>query len=395
MPNYGEYGHNYLCLVLEIEKHIPGYIDAYLGPAGLKENINAQPKKEPAHLLDDLDYLRETMPTADPARTAYLNATFRAIETTLRILNQEELDYLEEVSGLYDIQPQLVDENHFTASINELDTVLPGEGDVASRLEAYANQFLVPTGEVLPLLQLALEETRQRTRQQIDLVPGESIELQLTENQPWGAYNWYLGKAQSLVEFNTDLPTNVLGILDTMAHEGYPGHHTEGQLKERHLWTEQGYAEHAAYLLHSPAAVISEGIATQALEIIFPGRDAYNWICNILLPQANIPHTPIENLSQYTRQLRYVSGNAAILYHTKQLNKEQTIDYLQTYGLRNRERASKSFSFITSPLFRSYVFTYTHGYDLIEKASETTHKTDLFRRLLTQQVLPSQLTEIS
>ena len=49
--------------------------------------------------------------------------------------------------------------------------------------------------------------------------------------QPWSAYNWYRGKAQSLVEFNTDVPISMLNILGTMAHEGYPGHHTEGQLK--------------------------------------------------------------------------------------------------------------------------------------------------------------------
>lgn len=394
MTNYGEYGRDYLRLVLEIEKHIPGYVDAYLGPAGIKKTISAQDKKEPAQLITQLHHLQDTLPTADPARKAYLTATLRAIETTLRMLNGEKLSYLEEVSHIYDIEPQLVDEAQFDTSINELDTILPGTGTLAERLETYNNQFLVPTQDVLPLLQLAIDETRQRTRKLVGLVFGESITLQLAQNQPWGAYNWYLGAAKSLVEFNTDLPTNVLGILSTMAHEAYPGHHTEGQIKERHLWIEQGYAEHAAYLLHSPAAVISEGIATQALEMIFPGRSAHQWNLDILLPAANITATPNPDLSQHTRQLRYVSGNAAILYHTGQLTQEQTIDYIQTYSLRSHERAAKSFSFIASPLFRSYVFTYTHGYDLITQASQTTDKNNLFSRLLTEQVLPSQLLEI-
>ena len=92
--------------------------------------------------------------------------------------------------------------------------------------------------------------------------------------------------------------------------------------------------------------------------------------------------------AEYNAALRYVSGNAAILYHTGRLNREQTIDYIQTYGLVSPERAAKSFSFLSHPLYRSYVFTYSVGYDLIHAAADPAA---IFRRLLTEQVLPSQL----
>jgi hypothetical protein len=87
-------------------------------------------------------------------------------------------------------------------------------------------------------------------------------------------------------------------------------------------------------------------------------------------------------------------GNAAILYHTGQLNREQIVDYYQTYALVNRARAEKSFDFISDPLFRAYTFTYTMGYDLIAEAANGGDKKPIFLRLLTDGVLPSEIGKL-
>ncbi len=388
-----DFGRAYLRLTLEIEKHIDGYIDAYLGPPGLKEQVKDSEKKPAAALLDDLAQLQTTLPTEDPARHAYLVAQLRAIETTLDMLNGQTYDYLDEVCRIYDIQPKLTDEATFTTAHNELDALLPGSGSLAERLEADRKRFEIATERALPLLEMTLEEARGRTRHFVELVEHEAIELRLASDQPWGAYNWYLGNGRSLVEFNTDLPTSALGLLNTMAHEGYPGHHTEAQLKEKRLLKDKGYAEFASFLLHSPAAVIAEGIATTALEIIFPGDTAYEYIARMVLPAAGIHDVAAAELSRKSaagKALGRVSNNAAILYHTGQLNEAQTIDYIRTYALAGEKRARQSFRFMTNPLFRSYGFTYTQGYQLIEEASQG-DKTPLFKRLLVEPMLPSQL----
>lgn len=62
-----------------------------------------------------------------------------------------------------------------------------------------------------------------------------------------------------------------------------------------------------------------------------------------------------------------------------------------TYGLTTAARAAKSFSFLSHPLYRSYIFTYSIGYDLI---MGTADPATTFRRLLTEQVLPSRLTPL-
>ncbi len=394
MPVLDDFGRAYLTLALEINKHVDGYIDGYIGPAELKAEVEAS-KKKPAHaLLDDLSTLRDKLPSGDPAREAYLKAVLRAIECTLRIQNGEELDYLDEVNHLYDISPQKVDESLFTSAHQELDTLLTGEGNVAERLDTWRKRYELRPDQLMPMLDLVRAETRKRTMNLIDLVEGEGIELTAVTNQPWSAYNWYKGNAQSLVEFNVDLPVSALGLLDLFAHEAYPGHHTEGQLKEKRLYQELGYAEQAAMLLHSPSAVIAEGIAVTALEMIFPDDSHHEWNAEVLFPAVGLQADPpemIRRIEAAREKLRYVSGNAAILYNTNEYTQDQTIDYIQTYAIASRARAEKSFRFISHPLFRSYPFTYTQGYDLIAQAAQKVDKKSLFLQLLVRQVLPSQL----
>ena len=395
MPQLDTFGVDYLRLTLEIDKHIDGYLDAYLGPAALRDEVRAAPLRPPADLLADVDRLEERIPAGNPARAVYLAAALRAIECTVRMLAGETFDYLEEAHRLYDIHPQLAPESRLQAAHNALDDLLPElpGGTLAARLAAWRKRFEIEAARALALLELARAETRRRTAALVALPEDEGVEVRLTANQPWSAYNWYLSHGRSLIEFNTDLPLNALNLLGTFAHEGYPGHHTEGMLKEIKLYQQLGYAEQAAMLLHSPAAVISEGIATRALEIIFPNDSHYAWNAEVLLPAAGLPVEPgladrLRRIDEAATALRYVNGNAAILYHTGLITRAGAIDYMQTYALATPERAAKSVSFFTHPLFRAYIFTYSVGYDLI---AATADPTATFLRLLTEQVLPSEL----
>lgn len=389
---------DFLTLTLEIDKHIDGYIDAYIGPDALKTAVSQTPKRPPADLLPLAHDLNGRIPTTDPARHAYLTAVLRAITTTLRLLNQEEIPYRQQVNLLYDITPTLTDEAVFHAAHNEMDTLLPGSGPLAQRLEAHRQRYYLPNDKVLSLLELARDEARRRTLALLELPGDNGVHITLTGGQPWSAYNWYQGDGRSHIEFNTDTPISALGLIGTFAHEGYPGHHTEALLKEHRFAEQLGYAEMQVALLHSPAAVIAEGIATTAVEIIFPNGSHHDWTVNVLLPAAGITtdDTPatLRRLAKAANTLRHVSGNAAILLHSGKLTEAEATDYVQTYALATPERAAKTLSFITHPLFRPYVFTYTSGYDLLAAAAGD-DKLQIFSRCLHEQILPSQLAALA
>lgn len=396
MAKLDEFSQNYLRLALEIDKHFEGYVDAYIGPEGLKAAVQAADMKEPKALLDDLAWLQDNLPTDPPHRRRYLKGVLRAIDCTVRMLNGEEFDYYDEAHRLFDIRPQLVAEEKFLAAQREIENFLPGGGSLAERLDKRRKRFELRPEQTLPLLELARVETRKRTAAFLTLPEDESVEVLLTSDQPWMAYNWYKGNGRSQIEFNTDIPTNALAVLDTFAHEGYPGHHTEAVLKEQLLYWEKGWGEHAVRLLNAPEAVIAEGIATTALEIIFPNHSDFEWTNEFILPAAGMEAEPVEltiRLDKFGNLLRRVMGNAAILYHTGQMNEAQTVDYFQTYALTNKERSEKSFEFISDPLFRTYIFTYTAGYDLIAEAANG-DKMPIFLRLLTDGILPSEIGKL-
>ncbi len=398
MKELDDFGEDYLRLTLEIDKHMGGYVDAYIGPPEIKAEVEAGAKKTSAALGEDLARLKESAPTQDPARHAYLRAIFRAMDCTLRLLAGEEFDYLDEVNRLYDISPHQLDEAIFTAAHKELDGLLTGKDPLGERVEAHRQRYNLATDQLLPLIDLILNEVRQRTRGFLDLVEGEQVEVRLTSNQPWSGYNWYRGNNCSLVEINTDIPVSVPDLVILIAHEAYPGHHTENQLKEQHLYREQGYVECASLLLHSPSGVIAEGIAMTAIEVVFPEGSQHDWIAEVLLPEAGFDPEPAEQMRRVAdarRILRHVSSNAAILYHDGQLNRAQAIDYLQAYALVNEQRAAQLFRFFASPLFRSYIFTYTQGYELIRQAAHSGDKRPIVRRLLSEMILPSELAQMS
>ena len=89
------------------------------------------------------------------------------------------------------------------------------------------------SGELLPLL-------RARTLEVVDLPDGESPALEPVRDEPWWAFNYYLGDLKSRVVLNIDLPTTGLDLIHLAAHEVYPGHHTESSVKEQLLVREQG-----------------------------------------------------------------------------------------------------------------------------------------------------------
>jgi hypothetical protein len=187
--------------------------------------------------LDALEGDCETL-TADiaalsnPSRREFLTVQVRAMRTMLRLLRDEDLSYGDEVHGLHDIDPEHVPEARFEATIGRLEDLLPGSGTVAQRWRALRARFEVAPERLSGLVSVINSELRSRTRRLLELPDRERIEFKLVQNKPWSGYNWYLGNAQSRVEINTDLPTHLHTLPDLVAHEGYPGHHTERVFKD-------------------------------------------------------------------------------------------------------------------------------------------------------------------
>jgi hypothetical protein len=397
LPPLDALGTEYLTLSLEIERIFPGFVDAYMGPDTLKARANSGDLPDPKALLDRAQRLLRDVRISeyDDNRKEFLRAQITGIITSCRKLAGEEIPYVNEVRDSFDISVASVPDADLDASLAELDAALPGDGPVRERNIAYRQQFVVDQPTAARLIDLIMTETRLRTQQIIDLPPGDAVEIAFVSNQPWSGYNWYLGNARSRVDINTDLPIHAHALPGLVAHEAYPGHHTEHALKDMRLYHGRGYAEQAIQLINTPECVISEGIAVLAEDIAF-GDGQAEWMANVLMPEAGLRFDPDvhRRVQRAGRQLRAVPSNAALLYHRDGRSEREVIQYLEHYGMMTEAEAAKRFSFISDPLWRPYIFTYSVGRQLLSAwldRAEGEDRIERFRRLLTEQITPSQV----
>ncbi|MBU0496019.1 MAG: hypothetical protein KKA73_16640 [Chloroflexi bacterium] len=389
---------DYIHLALAIEQHIPGYIDAYYGPPAWRQQAQEAAPQPVANLLKQATDLADAVAAdagMDPQRRDHLAKEVRAMQTALRILDGEELTFVEEVEGLYDITPEWMDEAVFEEAHRTLEDLLPPGDSIQERMIAHRKTTEIAAERAVPLLHEIVTELRRRTQARFPLPAGESFEIQLVKDQPWAAYNWYLGGLYSRVDVNTDLPMHVTDLVYLMAHEGYPGHHTELSIKDARLVQELGYLEFSIAILYAPASFLSEGIATRAQEMILSDDEWVSWHANEILARAGLEHIDAARehaLIEASKHLEAVGGNVAFLLRDRGVSEEEAVAYTQRYALSSEEEARHFMGFLSDRFSCSYIFNYYFGGKMLDALfAARGDREHWFTRLLAEPVTPSQL----
>ncbi len=388
-PAPDDLARRYIRLAHALDAHSPGFIDGYGGPAELTDRT----LRPAADLLGEAGALHhDVQAEPDSSRRAFLVAQTRAMHTLARMLGGEKLPYAEEVHGLYDIEPERADLSELDAALKELDAALPGKGSLEEREEAVRSRVTVAPGELLRVAEPILSELRRRTARNFNLPDGENFSIGLVTDKPWSGYNWPLGNLQSRIDINTDLPVTLTGLPDLLAHEGYPGHHTEHAVKEARLVREKGWFEHGIQLINAPECVVSEGVAVNALDAVMTPGEVEAWLTGDLAQVAGIDPDAVREalrLARLKEKFKGVSGHAAMLLHADGAPEKEVLDFFRHYNAATPQRARKSLEFIAQPTFRAYIFTYSVGGRLVREAVKRGAVT--FGQLLTEPRTPGAL----
>ena len=104
VPSPDPIARDYLRLVLRLDQHRPGLVDAYYGPADLKAATDMEALRPPAALADDAVALRERLATEvdDPERREWLRAQLVAVEAQARETAGEVIPYDALVARFFD-----------------------------------------------------------------------------------------------------------------------------------------------------------------------------------------------------------------------------------------------------------------------------------------------------
>lgn len=312
-----------------------------------------------------------------------MRAQLLGCETTARRLAGEPIGWEEEVERCYGVRPYPVPEERFAVARERVDAALPGSGSLVERYRDWNDAQVVPAEALLPATRVFARQLCSRTESLFGLPEGESVEFEQVVDEPWTAFNYYLGGRRSRVALNTDEPADAFFLPMLVAHEAYPGHHTEHAWKEALLVDGSGYLEETIFLVATPQAVVSEGIAMVALEITL--GDEIDDVAGRAFAEVGFAYDVETSraVRQFSEALSGLQVNAARMLHVDGRPQEEVIDYVEHWGLRSRDRAASSVAFLVHPTWRAYASCYASGWDLCQRFVDG--DVERFRRLLTEQ----------
>jgi len=287
------------------------------------------------------------------------------------MLSGQKFSFQAEAEGLFGVRPALKPLASYDPVLARIATLLPGDGDLADRVDAFQAKYVIPPDRLEPVMHAAIAACKARTAAHIALPPGERFEMEFVTDKPWSGYNWYKGDAHSLIQINTSLPVYISRALDLGCHEGYPGHHVLNALLEQKLTKAKGWIEFSVYPLFSPQSLIAEGSANYGIALAFPGAEKVRFERDKLYPLAGLdPATAAAYDAFNTAKAQLAGAEYTIAddYLAGHVDKARAVALLRKYGLMTQARAEQRLRFIDT--YRSYVINYGLGQDMVREHVE-------------------------
>jgi len=356
----------YVRLTLEAGTHEAEYVDAYYGPPALQAAAKANPRSL-AQLIAEARVLTAaidgTLPSIkvepDRRRAVALRGMLIAADTRLQMLQGRTFAFNDEAQGQFATVPDLKPLAHYDAILASLETLIPGNGPLAARVDTFNERYVIPKDRLQPVFDAAISECKRRTAQFINLPAGETFVMEFVTGKPWSGYNYYKGNYKSLIQINTDLPIRISRAVDLGCHEGYPGHHVLNLMVEERLARKNGWKEYEVNPLYSPTSVLSEGSANYGIDLAFPAAERLAFERDILYPIAGLDPNSAEafwKMQQMTDALSGARLTIAKMYLDGAVTRAQALELTQKYLLLSPARAEQSVKFTDH--YRSYVINY-------------------------------------
>jgi hypothetical protein len=391
---------DFVALTLEAGEREPGYVDAYYGPQAWADAAKAHPRAVPALKAEAVRLYAATKAITDASltpderrRKAFLLGQLKAAETRLAMLEGAKFSFQDEAEGLFSVRPPLKPLTSYDPVLARIDKLVPGQGDLAARVDAFQARYVIPTDKLDAVMKAGIAACKAKTEAHIALPKAEKFDLAFVTKKPWSGYNWYKGGAHSLIEINTDLPIYISRALDLGCHEGYPGHHVLNALLEEKLTKGKGWVEYSVYPLFSPQSLIAEGSANFGITLAFPGPEKVKFEREHLYPLAGLdPATAdaYDALMTAKADLASSENTIADAYLSGKMDKPTAVAALAKYGLSSVARAEKRLSFIET--YRSYVINYNLGQDMVRAHVNRAGKTEAARWKAMEHVISEPTT---
>src|SRR5579884_527134 len=384
----------YLLLGLRFDRLVEGFVDSYTGDPALRRQADNEPMPDPAALARRAGELRAELPACGlpGPRTQFLAAHLTALECSGRVLAGQHVGFVDEVAAYFDVAIEPGDPDTYRQAHSQIEELLPGGDPLADRLASYRNRDEIPPERLETAVQALSSALRDRVRTDFELPPEETVHYEVVTDKPWSGFNYYLGDFHSRVAINADLGHRMGQLPHLVAHESYPGHHTEHCRKEAGLVRRQLQAEHTIFLVNTPQCLMAEGLADLGLPASV-GTGWGLWAAEILHDLGlRMDGELAERLEVASAGLLGVRQDAALMLHDRGADQADVQTYLQRWLLVPEPRARQMVRFLSDPLWRAYTTTYVEGYRLLHSWLDARPPgqslSQRFRRLLDEPLIP-------
>jgi hypothetical protein len=275
-------GRRFVVLATSLGHLYPREIDAYWGPPELDMRQRGSVPLLPV-LRRDMAQLRGvvTHDAPSPRRDRLAGQLDHLIALLDVIAKPRALSFDQEAQQVYGMvvpPPNPAAQAH---ALEKLDRLLPGHGDLASRLSAWRAGFVIPDDRRRAVFLRALEECRARTLPHWPLPKDERVDLVWSADVP-AAWQRYQGHDRSSLEINPAAVGDPGTALDVACHEAYPGHHAQFL-----MMAANGLAvEDTVVILRSSDQVLREGAANAGIDLAFPTAARLAFTRDMLFPLA-------------------------------------------------------------------------------------------------------------
>ncbi|HEX2301171.1 MAG TPA: DUF885 family protein [Pseudonocardiaceae bacterium] len=387
----------YLLLGLRFGRLLDGFVDSYTGDPALRRQVDNEPPPDPAVLSARARELRAELPAAglSEPRSHFLDAHLTALVCSGLALAGRPVGFVAEVAAYFDVDIAPGDPDVYRDAHAQMDRLLPGDGSLADRLAAHRSRDEVASDRLEPAVHALSSALRDRVRAGFGLPPEEVVHYEVVTDKPWSGFNYYLGDFRSRVAINADLGHRMGHLPHLVAHESYPGHHTEHCRKEAGLVRTQRQAEQTIFLVNTPQCLMAEGLADLGLHAAV-GAGWGVWAEEILGDLGlRMDGELAERLEAAASGLLGVRQDAALMLHDQGADPEDVVAYLQRWLLVAEPRARQMLRFLSDPLWRAYTTTYVEGYRLLRRWLDARPPSEplgrRYLRLLDEPLVPSQV----
>ena len=391
----------YLLLGLRFDRIEEGYVDSHTGDPQLRAVVADEPAPDPAGLTAQADRLLAELAAVPRTRefteqrAEFIAAHLRALACAGRKFAGQTVGFVEEVRDYFDVDISRGEEDRYREAHARIDSLLGGTGPLPERMLVHRRAEEIPPQRLEECIHAFSSALRDTVRASYPLPDGETVVYEVVTDKPWSGFNYYDGGYRSRVAVNADLRQQMSNLPRLVAHESYPGHHTEHCRKEALLVDGLGQDEQTIFLVNTPQCLMAEGLADLALHAaIGPGWG--RWASEIYADLGlRFDGEVAEALAEAAAALAGVRQDAALMLHDEGRDADEVAAFLRRWLLIDDTRARHALRFLSSPLWRAYTSTYVEGYRLLrawlDARPDGVGLTERFGRLLDEPLIPSAL----